>query len=103
MKRKHSFVISCLFLFLFSSVAFASDEVNTQRAYIAGRLGVGFLNNSTIEVLPYTIDSEFDTGVFIEGAVGRDFGMFRLEIEVVLLNFRLHTDFFQLYLFLLLL
>ena len=84
MKRKNFFPLSCLFLLLFSSVTFASDGVNTQGLYIAGRLGASFLNDSTIsaEVIPFTIDAEFDTGIFFEGAVGYDFGMFRLEVEI---------------------
>jgi len=84
MKRNNFFALSCLFLFLFSSVAFASDGVNTQGLYIGGRLGVAFLNDSTLseEGFPYTIDAEFDPGVVIEGAVGYDFGMFRLEGEM---------------------
>jgi len=84
MKRNNLFVISCLFLILSSSVVFASDGANTQGPYFAARLGVCFLDDAKLseEGVPFTIDTEFDTGVVIEGAVGYDFGMFRVEGEI---------------------
>ena len=84
MKRKYLFVMSCLFLILSSSVVFASDGANTQGPYVALRLGVCFLDDATLseEGFPFNIDTEFDTGMAIEGAVGYDFGMFRAEGEI---------------------
>ncbi len=84
MNRKYLFIMSCLFLILFSSVLFASDGANTQGPYFAARLGVCFLDDATLseEGVPCTIDTEFDTGMVIEGAVGYDFGMFRAEVEI---------------------
>ena len=84
MKRKYLFVMSCLFLILSSSVVFASDGANTQGPYVALRLGVCFLDDANLseEGVPFSIDTEFDTGMVIEGAVGYDFGMFRAEGEI---------------------
>ncbi len=76
--------MSCLFLILSSSVVFASDGANTQGPYVALRLGVCFLDDANLseEGVPFSIDTEFDTGMVIEGAVGYDFGMFRAEGEI---------------------
>jgi opacity protein-like surface antigen len=84
MKRKYSFVMSCLFLILSSSVVFASDGVNTQGSYVAARLGACFLNDSTLseEGFPITGHIEYDTGIGFEAAMGYDFGFFRAEGEI---------------------
>ena len=84
MKRKYSFVMSCLFLILSSSVVFASDGVNTQGSYVAARLGACFLNDATLseEGFPITGHIEYDTGIGFEAAMGYDFGMFRAEGEI---------------------
>lgn len=84
MKRKCLFVIGILFFIVFSSVVFAYDGIIKQGPYIAGRLGLCFLDDATLSErgFPYTIEAEFDTGVVFEGAVGYDFGMYRLEAEI---------------------
>lgn len=80
MKRKYLFVMGCLFLILSSSMVFAES----QGLYIGGRLGACFLNDATLseEGVAFTADTEYDTGMVIEGAVGYDFGMFRVEGEI---------------------
>jgi opacity protein-like surface antigen len=80
MKRKYLFVMSCLFLILSSTMVFAES----QGLYIGGRLGAGFPNDATLseEGVAFTVDTEFDTGMVLEGAVGYDFGMFRAEGEI---------------------
>jgi len=53
--------------------------------YITARVGGCFLNDSTLseEGFPITVDTEFDTGMLFEGAVGYEFaGPFRIEGEV---------------------
>ena len=84
MKRKCLFVVISLSLILSSSVLFASDGVNTQGPYFAARLGVCFLEDATLseEGVPFTVDTEFDTGIGVEAAMGYDFGMFRAEGEI---------------------
>ncbi|MDH3575292.1 MAG: outer membrane beta-barrel protein [Desulfobacteraceae bacterium] len=80
MKRKFLFGMGCLFLILSSSIVFAES----QGLYIGGRLGACFLNDSTLseEGVALTVETEFDTGMVLEGAVGYDFGMFRAEGEI---------------------
>jgi opacity protein-like surface antigen len=84
MKRKFLFVVISLSLILSSSVLFASDGVNKQGAYFAARLGLCFLDDATLseEGVPFTIDTEFDSGFGFEAAMGYDFGMFRAEGEI---------------------
>lgn len=76
--------MSCLFLFLSPSMVFASNGVNTQGPYVAGRLGVCFLNDATLseEGFPFTVDTQYDTGIGFEFAMGHDFGMYRFEGEI---------------------
>lgn len=82
MKRNFLSVISLLVFILSFSVVFASEG---KGPYIAARFGGCFLNDSTLseEGFPITVDTEFDTGMLFEGAVGYKFvGPYRIEGEV---------------------
>ena len=78
MKNKVAFVIACSFLvFIVSSNAMAGN------IYLNGNLGAFWLNDSDLSQSDGTQGkAEYDTGFGITGALGYDFGMFRVEGEV---------------------
>ena len=78
MNRKNLSILICIFIISFSSVVFANEGV-----YFGLQGGVTFLNDSTIKEAGFVpVDLAYGTGFVINGALGYDFGMFRLEGEV---------------------
>ncbi|MFH2219221.1 MAG: outer membrane protein [Pseudomonadota bacterium] len=81
MKRKYLIVLCCMFLVLFSSAVYASEP----GPYLSVQGGVTFLDDITFSG-PGTggvdVNVESNTGFGILGAVGYDFGMYRLEGEL---------------------
>ena len=80
MNQLKALTVCCLIIFLASPAALAADR----GGYVSGRLGACILNDATLSEpgFPYTINTEYDMGLGIGGAIGYDFGIWRVEGEV---------------------
>ena len=79
MHKKTLFVVSCLFLILFSSPASGAEGF-----YLGFNVGFGDLNDATVQQndTGNTVEAEFDSGPDFSGVFGYDFGVPRVEAEI---------------------
>lgn len=80
MNQLKALTVCCLIIFLASPAVLSADR----GGYVSGRLGVCMLNDASLSEpgFPYTIETEYDMGLGLGGAVGYDFGIWRIEGEV---------------------
>jgi len=62
---------------MLTSSVFAMDGM-----YLSGNIGLTILNDSDLNVPGITIETEFDSGLDVNGAIGAAFGQARIEVEV---------------------
>lgn len=79
MHKKNLFVVSCLFLILFSSPASGAEGF-----YLGFNAAFGYLKDATVQQTGVlnTVEAEFDSGLGFSGVFGYDFGTPRVEAEI---------------------
>jgi opacity protein-like surface antigen len=83
MRKKHSFILSCIFLLVFSSAALGAEGF-----YAGFNAGFSYLDDATVSQVGAgnTVEVEYDSGLGFSGVVGYDFGTPRVEGEIAYLK-----------------
>ncbi len=82
MKKALSLLMVFLVAVMWSAPGFSADK------YVSGNIGIAWFNDATIEsaddnVTPHDyVDVEFDSGITLLGAMGCDYGDYRIEGEL---------------------
>ena len=80
MNKSKLIILGCIFILMLASSVFAADGV-----YISGNIGLTILNDSdlTSSAAPgVTVETEFDAGLDVYGAMGFVVGQARIELEL---------------------